>query len=286
MKKLIPIILLFSLMMVGCKNQKANHTLLTATQDNGERLVLTKEDVSAGSHHTGHAKIFGKYVSGYNTAVLNAIDMVQSTAMDGGGYFIGITATPPESPIGYDLELFNKPLLKAPRTTSYCSGSSYTVFIESLNLIFKNTSNTLSDARYESLRMQEPDGGRREDGVKFWGKWNDDGYGNHFALVQYSEMGKIINPVHARPGDFLNISWKNGGGHSVVFLGWYINEENEKCLVYWSSQKSTNGLGNSIVPISRIQEVMFVRLTSPENLFTFDVHKEVNRSVQGHSIDW
>lgn len=65
--------------------------------------------------------------------------------------------------------------------------------------------------------MQEPDGGRREDEIKFWGKWNDDGFGNHFALVQYSQMGTTIKPIHARPGDFMNISWKKGGGHSVVF---------------------------------------------------------------------
>ncbi|NOZ60191.1 MAG: hypothetical protein GXO74_00770 [Calditrichaeota bacterium] len=134
--------------------------------------------------------------------------------------------------------------------------------------------------------MQELDGGRREDHVKFWGKWNADGYGNHFALVQYSAMGKKIDPINARPGDFLNISWKKGGGHSVIFLGWYINEDNEKCVVYWSSQRGTNGLGDAIVPISRIEEVMFVRLTAPENVFNFDVDKQIDTSVKGNSIDW
>ncbi len=286
MRKLILIILLFSFLILGCKNQETNNSVFTPTKDDGNWLILKKEDVSLGTYHTEHAKVFSKYISGYNTYILNAIDLVQSTALNGGGYFTGIKADPPESPIGYNLFLFDKQLLQAPRTTSYCSGSTYAVFIESLNLMFKNKSKTLSEKRYESLRMQELDGGRREDGVKFWGKWNDNGYGNHHALVQYSGMGKRIYPINARPGDFLNISWKNGGGHSVIFLGWYVNEENEKCVVYWSSQKSTNGLGNSIVPISKIREVMFVRLTSPENLFTFDVKKQVDRSVKGNSIDW
>jgi len=286
MRKLILIILLFSFLILGCKNQETNNSVFTATKDDGNWLILKKEDVSLGTYHTEHAKVFSKYISGYNTYILNAIDLVQSTALNGGGYFAGIKADPPESPIGYNLYLFDKQLLQAPRTTSYCSGSTYSVFIESLNLMFKNKSKTLSEKRYESLRMQELDGGRREDGVKFWGKWNDNGYGNHYALVQYSGMGKRIYPINARPGDFLNISWKNGGGHSVIFLGWYVNEENEKCVVYWSSQKSTNGLGNSIVPISKIREVMFVRLTSPENLFTFDVKKQVDHSVKGNSIDW
>ena len=153
--------------------------------------------------------------------------------------------------------MFDKPLLSAPRKTSYCSGSTYTAFIEGLNLIYKKTANVLSEERYESLRMQELDGSRREDGIKYWGKWNADGFGNHFALVQYSGMGKMINPINARPGDFLNISWKNGGGHSVIFLGWYLNEDNKKCLVYWSSQTRTNGLGDEVIPINKIHSVMF-----------------------------
>jgi hypothetical protein len=280
------IIIGFFFLILGCDNQETENLDYSITKDNGSWLILKKEDISNGPHHTKHAEAFGKYISGYNTYILKAIDSVQFTAMDGGGYFIGITADPPESPIGYNLSLFNKQLLKAPRTTSYCSGSSYSAFIESLNLIYRNKPQALSEDRFESLRVQELDGGRREDGVKFWGKWNDDGYGNHFALVQYSNMGKKIKPINARPGDFLNISWKKGGGHSVIFLGWYINEEYEKCVVYWSSQTRTNGLGDEVMPISKIREVMFVRLTSPEKLFTFNVEKQVDDSVEGYLIDW
>jgi len=270
----------------GCEQREAVNTDLSVTKDDGSRLVLTKKDISVGAHHTKHAEIFGKYISGYNKIILKAIDSVQSTAMDGGGYFIGVTAEPPESPVGYNVKLFDRQLLKAPRKTSYCSGSSYSVFIESLNLIYKNGSPKLSKDQYESLRMQELDGGRREDGVKFWGKWNADGFGNNFALVQYSGIGKIIKPVNARPGDFMNISWKSGVGHSVIFLGWYINDENEKCVVYWSSQSRTNGFGDEVVPIGKIKEAMFVRVTDPEKIFTFDVDKQINNSVKGYSIDW
>ncbi len=257
------------------------------TKDDSTWLVLKNSDVSLGKYHTKHYEIFKKYVNGYNTYILKAIDSIQAKAMTGGGYFAGLNVNPPESPIGYNLSLFNVELLKAPRKTSYCSGSSYSVFIETLNFLYKNKSKKLSFDRLESLRMQEPDGGRREDNVKFWGKWNADGYGNNFALVQYSGMGKRIKPINARPGDFLNISWKKGGGHSVIFLGWYINNNNnEKCVVYWSSQKRTNGLGNDIVPIKKIKEVMFVRLAYPENLFQFNVNKTVNTKVKGDVIDW
>jgi hypothetical protein len=257
-----------------------------ATPDGGEWFVLTKDDLAAGGHHTRHAEIFGKYVQGYNYYALQAIDKVQATAMDGGGYFTGIKAVPTESPIGYKLKLFDRPLLEPPRTTSYCSGSTYAVFIEQMNLLFPDQGKELSYDRYESIRMQEEDGGRREDTIKFWGKWNDDGFGSHYALVQYSKMGDEIKPRHARPGDYLNISWKTGLGHSVVFLGWYKDENGQKHIVYWASQTRTNGFGDEVVPLERIKDVKIVRLVHPENLFAFDVTTTVQRDIPGDRIDW
>jgi hypothetical protein len=256
------------------------------TQDDGKLYLLTPTQLTAGAHHTRHAELFAQNLTGYNRLILRAIDKVQATAPDGGGYFIGIKAQPPESPIGYRLSLFTRPLLDPPRTTSYCSGSTYTAFIESLNLIFPDSAQRLSAERLEALRMQEPDGSRREDGVKFWGHWNDDGFGTHFALVQYSKMGEEIEPTRARPGDFANISWKSGHGHSVIFLGWHIDASNNKRILYWASQPGTNGLGDQMSSLDKIAQVKFVRLTHPENLFTFDPATKVNRKVPGDKLDW
>ena len=253
---------------------------LHPTQDDGSWFFLSDSEVSLPVYNTKHFEIFGKYVDGYNKFVLKAIDTVQNKFPDGGGYFIGIHAKPAESPIGYELKLFGKSLLNPPRKTSYCSGSTYTVFIETLNQIFKSSGQKLSFDRYESLRMQELDGGRREDFVKFWGNWNADGPGDDYALVQYSKMGKRVKPNQARPGDFMNISWKSGIGHSVVFLGWYRDKNDSGYVYFWSSQKSTNGLGNKLSPLSKIKGVVIVRLTSPENLFTFDPKTKINKNVK------
>ena len=262
----------------------ASAQLNTATKDGGRWLFIDSADVPAVKQHLNHEAIFSKYVRGYNLAVLKAIDIVQAHAMDGGGYFTGITAKPTESPIGYELQLFDKPLLDPPRTTSYCSGSSYGVFIEALNVIFPNGDTRLSLERYESLRMQEPDGGRREDQIKFWGKWNDDGWGTQYALVQYSGMGEDIPPERARPGDFMNISWVKGLGHSVVFLGWFMKED-KMGMVFWSSQKSTNGYSDVVLwPLSSVKSIKTVRLTHPEKVFTFDVSQKVNRDLPGDTI--
>ncbi len=218
--------------------------------------------------------------------MLAGIDAVQKHAPDGGGYFIGVKAKPTESPIGYALSLFDKPLLDPPRTTSYCSGASYAAFIEGMNRIFPDGAAKLSKERAEALRMQEPDGGRREDWVKFWGIWNADGPGCQLALVQYAGMGEEVTPERARPGDFMNISWTSGVGHSVVFLGWRVDKDGGKRLVFWSSQKGTNGLGDIATSIDKVKTVKIVRLTKPENLFTFDPAKSVNRKIPGDRADW
>ena len=241
-----------------------------ATTDDGSLYQLSVAQLKAGAHHTRHAELFSRDVDGINLLVLQAIDKAQATAPDGGGYFVGVKATPAESPIGYPLKLFGKPLLDPPRKTSYCSGSTYTAFIESLNLILPDASSQISAERLEAMRMQEPDGGRREDGVKFWGHWNDDGPGCQFALVQYAKMGVEIDPKHARPGDFMNINWKSGLGHSTVFLGWVVDAKRAKKVMYWASQTGTNGLGDQISNVEKIASIKVVRLMEPSNLFTFD----------------
>ena len=279
MKNILFVVLVFT--FVACQQSNSEND-----DNNSSWLILSDADVTHGAHHLKHYETFAKYAPNYNKSILKGIDKVQATAMDGGGYFTGIKAVPTESPVGYALTLFGKQLLDPPRSTSYCSGASYGAFIEGMNEMFADSVNSIDDARSESLRMQEPNGSRREDHIKFWGKWNADGYGNHFALVQYSQMGEVVLPREARSGDFMNISWKSGIGHSVVFLGWYIDKDKNKNVVYWSSQKGTNGLGDQIVSLDRIKSVKVVRLTKPENLFKFDPHAPVNTTVLGDSIVW
>jgi hypothetical protein len=247
--------------------------------------VLTPDELKAGPYHVRHAEIFGKDAPGDNLQVLRGVDAVQKTAPDGGGYFIGPKARPPESPIGYALALFGRPLLVPPRKTSYCSGASYSALIEALNLIFPSGL-ALSPERAEAMRMQEPDGGRREDRVKFWGNWNADDVGNDYALVRYSGMGTIVPPREARAGDFMNIHWKSGVSHSVVFLGWFTSPTEGKSALLWSSQPETNGLADWSAPLSRIDGVRVVRLTRPGALASFDVRAPVSYAPVWDKIDW
>jgi hypothetical protein len=245
--------------------------------------------------------LFSRDIVGFNVLVLRAIDKVQQRFADGGGYFIGVKAKPAESPIGYKLSLFDHELIDPLRTSSYCSGSTYTALMESLNILFpdgrdifmpplihpwKTAGHTMDPKRVDALRMQERDGSRREDGVKMWGHWNADGPGSQYALVQYAKMGTEILPVQARPGDFANINWTNGGGHSVIFLGWIKDDAGNKSVLYWASQPRTNGLGDQETSLNKIADIKFVRLTDPQKIFFFDPEEKVNKKVKYDKIDW
>jgi len=279
MKK-ISLVFALAVLLAPARGALAVERSTEAVKDGGGWVYVDTTAIPSGLRHVKHEAVFKKYAGGYNLSVLRAIDKVQAHAMDGGGYFTGMKAIPAESPIGYKLKLFGKALLVPPRTTSYCSGSSYAVLIEALNSIFPKGGSKLSPERREALRLQEPDGSRREDGVKYWGKWNDDGWGSNYALVQYSGMGEDIAPRDARPGDFMNVSWKSGRGHSVVFLGWYL-DGGRRGMVYWSSQKNTNGFSDVVCPLDSVESVRIVRLTQPGNVFSFDVEKQVQRDLPG-----
>ena len=212
-----------------------------------------------------------------NRAVLDAVEKIQATAPDGGGYFTGPKASPPESPIGFPVCLLGSKLLEPPRSTSYCSGASYAALIGALDTLLAARAADLTPERLEAIRMQEPNGARREDFVKLWGWWNADGPGCLYALAMYSHLGSRIGASQAQPGDFCNIQWQHGNGHSVVFLGWERSPTGEPAMKYWSSQKGTNGLGVQTSALSTMFGMVFVRLTNPEGLFELDPGRKMEK---------
>jgi len=239
--------------------------------------LLAIVGVKLPTYHLQHERVFAEQTNEINRAVLAAVDKIQATAPDGGGYFVGVKAVPAESPIGVPISIFGQPLLNPPRATSYCSGASYSSLIGALDSLLNSRSSELTVDRQEAIRMQELNGGRREDMVKLWGWWNADGPGSLYALAMYTSMGVRVGALEAEPGDFCNINWVKGPGHSVVFLGWDSTPEGEPTMRFWSSQKGTNGLGDQTSPLSSMSGIVFTRLTRPEAIFEFDPTKKMER---------
>lgn len=90
----------------------------------------------------------------------------------------------------------------------------------------------------------------------------------------------------ARAGDFMGIDWKNGGSHSVIFLGWFNSKKEGRSMLVWSSQAVTNGLADYQVALSRVAGVKIVRLTNPDALATFAVDGPPLTAVGRDKIDW
>jgi hypothetical protein len=63
------------------------------------------------------------------------------------------------------------------------------------------------------------------------------------ALVPGGFGVKVVKPEDARPGDFVQLWRKSGSGHSVVFMGWEVERGEITGMRYWSTQKSTQGIG-------------------------------------------
>ncbi len=229
-------------------------------------------------YNVNHQAVYGQEAPETNQAVLMAIDEIQASAPKGGGYFMRSGANPPASPIGIPLKLANSSIITPQRKSSYCSGASYAAFIGALDTATVSIRSQINSDQIEALRMQDSKGNLREDMSKMWGCWNADGPGSLFALSMFSNMGVRIDPLDARPGDFCNLDWKNGYGHSVVFLGWDTTTDGEMAMRFWSSQKSTNGLGDRTAPLSTMKCFVFSRLTNPENVLTIDPNKRVPKT--------
>ena len=144
--------------------------------------------------------------------------------------------------------------------SNFCSGATYLVFLKTLNLLKEDGLLDLDQKTLNRLANLEV-----HDGEDLFGRWNANGPG---AATLFKELQCGINFTsykQARPGDFMKIWWTQEigvkeKGHSVIFLG-----KKDQFITYWSAN-TPKGYGKKTVPVSRIQNVLFSRLTTPENL--------------------
>ena len=119
----------------------------------------------------------------------------------------------------------------------YCCGITFEVFVKAWK--------AWSDSRKVEFRVPGVSGkemiGLRAD---WFGSTGDTRRTLQHAVTA-RKLGRAIDKLEdARPGDFVQLWRRSGTGHSVIFIELKRNSEGKpKALKYWSSQKSTNGIG-------------------------------------------
>ncbi|HLF93509.1 MAG TPA: hypothetical protein VJB14_08605 [Planctomycetota bacterium] len=141
-----------------------------------------------------------------------------------------------------------------PQKRSYCCGLTYEVFLKARRA------------------LGDPDAAAPLKELKL--RW----YGNSreaperrrlvaFAIESMGYGSRVAALEDARPGDFVQF-WRHGGsGHSAIFIDWLREGGRIVGITYWSSQKSTNGIGTATERIGDTQgvkrdEIYLARLTS------------------------
>lgn len=199
----------------------------------------------------------------FNRIVLNSI---QQDMPGGGGY----SATPTDvERLAQQAVVWSESkqtLNIEPRQAvpTFCSAACYMVLLRSLQRWESTVGRRFSSVVWRELDVTP----NQPDGTGIWGRANANGPG--FAKMVH-DLGVGIN-FHdvrlAQPGDFLKIFWTksigaNERGHLVIYLG--LERKNGVVnLRYWSANKP-GGYGVKSVPLNRMHNLIFTRITTPQN---------------------
>ena len=208
-----------------------------------------------------HAQQFGAPGSApYNSLILREIQ----TMPQAGGYSAAHLATQRlgasvslGSPLGLNI-------LAAQAQPSYCSGATYLVFLKAMDALGRQGVVPSDDRTMAALLIN----GQR-DGEGIWGRWNANGPGTARLFYEMGLGRNFTDFAQAQSGDFMKIFWngevgRREHGHSVIFLDTEtIN--GVPSVRFWSSNLGV-GYSEKTVPRSKINNAIFSRLTSPQNI--------------------
>ena len=147
---------------------------------------------------------------------------------------------------------------------TFCSAACYMVLLKALQQWESNHGLRLPAAAWQALDVHPV----QPDGHGAWGRANANGPG--FAkLVHDLRVGVNFSDIRlAQPGDFLKIFWSGEiGAHERGHLVIYLGTERKKGgvhLRYWSANKP-GGYGVKTAPLSRMHNLIFTRITTPQN---------------------
>jgi len=171
-------------------------------------------------------------------------------------------------------------VLPAPDSPSFCSGATYLVFLKTLEQMRRDGKLKLDPDTLESLVIREG----QQDGQGVWGRWNANGPGTARLFYELHLGTNSTDFATAKPGDFMKIFWTSEvgnteHGHSVVYLG-TETKSGEQYVRFWSSNIPA-GYGEKSVPRSKIAQVIFSRLETPDNLARIKTAPDVDPYLAG-----
>ena len=119
---------------------------------------------------------------------------------------------------------------------SYCCGYTFEVFVRAMKL--RNIQLGLDPDDFNGMTF-----GDLFNALQLW-YIEGPGDSEQCAITSYGLGHAVTNLDDVRPGDFLSYSTKPSGGHSVIFIDWLRDDQNQIIgLRYFSSNLSGNGLG-------------------------------------------
>ncbi len=122
-----------------------------------------------------------------------------------------------------------------PKGRCYCCGLTFEVFLQAFEAWCKKVKRPYKIKDYTA-----------KDVLKLKHAWfgsNGDRSTINGAVTSRKLGKRLTKWEDAKPGDFVQLWRHNGSGHSVVFKAWKKKGKKIVGLTYWSTQGSTDGIG-------------------------------------------
>lgn len=122
-----------------------------------------------------------------------------------------------------------------PMGRCYCCGLTFEVFFRAYELYCEDKGKPFVIKDFS-----------RDDLLRFRKQWfgADGNPQTLYHAIISNGLGHAVTLEEACPGDFVQFWRHSGSGHSVIFVSWVRDPSmNIIGLQYWSTQKSTNGIG-------------------------------------------
>ena len=125
-----------------------------------------------------------------------------------------------------------------PEGRCHCSGLTFEVFLRAFERWCRE-----ADQPFRILDFDVADVRRLQ---REWFGTSGDRKTLHTAVTKNGLGRRISSWEDAQAGDFVQLWRHSGSGHSCVFRTWIREEEEIVGLRYWSTQKSTKGIGERV----------------------------------------